>query len=51
MLADARRVADEILSRAEREVDEVRRELTRQRNLRSPRHGGTPAAEAFDAFK
>ena len=50
MLADARRVADEILSRAEREVDEVRRELTRQRNLRSPRRAGTAAGEAFDAL-
>lgn len=49
MLADARRVADEILARAEREVDEVRRELTRQRNLRGSRSGG-PAATAFDAL-
>ena len=50
MLADARRVADEILSRAEREVEEVRRELTRQRNLRAPRRGGGAASEAFDAL-
>ncbi len=50
MLADARRVADEILSRAEREVEEVRRELTRQRNLRSPRRGATAAGEAFEAL-
>ncbi|MEO8638777.1 MAG: endonuclease MutS2 [Chloroflexota bacterium] len=50
MLADARRVADEILSRAEREVDEVRRELTRQRNLRPPRRGGAAATVAFEAL-
>ena len=34
MLADARRAADDLLARAEREVEEVRREVTRQRNLR-----------------
>lgn len=50
MLADARRAADGILARAEREVEEVRRELTRQRNLRSPRRGGAAATEAFDAL-
>ncbi|HET7082559.1 MAG TPA: endonuclease MutS2 [Candidatus Limnocylindria bacterium] len=50
MLADARRAADDILSRAEREVEEVRRELTRQRNLRGARGGGAPAKAAFDAL-
>ncbi|MEX0626095.1 MAG: endonuclease MutS2 [Chloroflexota bacterium] len=50
MLADARRVADVILSRAEREVEEVRRELTRQRNLRTPRRGGAVAGDAFDGL-
>jgi DNA mismatch repair protein MutS2 len=50
MLADARRVADEILTRAEREVDEIRRELTRQRNLRSSRGGGAAAGAAFEAL-
>jgi DNA mismatch repair protein MutS2 len=50
MLADARRAADEILSRAEREVEEVRRELTRQRNLGGPGGGGAPAKAAFDAL-
>ncbi|MEP7040500.1 MAG: endonuclease MutS2 [Chloroflexota bacterium] len=49
-LADARRVADAILARAEREVAEVLRELTRQRNLRGSRGGGTPAKAAFDAL-
>ncbi|MBA3687458.1 MAG: endonuclease MutS2 [Chloroflexi bacterium] len=49
-LADARRAADGILARAEREVEEIRRELTRQRNLRSPRRGGVAATEAFDAL-
>jgi DNA mismatch repair protein MutS2 len=34
ILADARRAADDMLARAEREVAEVRRELTRQRNIR-----------------
>ena len=46
LLADARRAADDMLARAEREVVDVRRELTRQRNLggrRAPR-----GAEAFD---
>ena len=49
MLTDARRAAEEILSRAEREVDELRRELTRQRNLRGAK-GGTAAGAAFDAM-
>jgi len=49
-LADARRLADEILARAEREVDEVRRELTRQRNLRGSRGGGAPAKAALEAL-
>ena len=46
LLAEARRAADDMLARAEREVVDVRRELTRQRNLggrRAPR-----GAEAFD---
>jgi DNA mismatch repair protein MutS2 len=46
ILADARQAADELLARAEREVAEVRRELTRQRNLsrgRSVAPGGGPA--------
>ena len=42
LLADARRAADELLARAEREVAELRRELTRQRNL----SGGRAAASA-----
>ena len=46
LLADARRAADGMVSRAEREVAEVRRELTRQRNLAGGR--GTPSAAAFD---
>jgi DNA mismatch repair protein MutS2 len=50
MLADARRAADELLTRAEREVDEIRRELTRQRNLRPSRGGGAPAKAALDAL-
>ena len=49
MLSDARRAAEEILSRAEREVDELRRELTRQRNLRGAK-AGTAAGAAFDAM-
>ena len=48
MLAEARRAADDMLARAEREVDEIRRELTRQRNLRGPRGGGATAKAAFD---
>jgi DNA mismatch repair protein MutS2 len=42
MLAEARRAADAMLARAEREVEEVRRELTRRRNLRAP--ASRPAA-------
>jgi DNA mismatch repair protein MutS2 len=49
MLADARHAADEILTRVEREVDEVRRELTRQRNLRPSRSSGSAGA-AFEAL-
>lgn len=48
MLADARRAADELLSRAEREVADVRREVTRQRNLRRGREVATPTQTAFD---
>ncbi|MEP6808200.1 MAG: endonuclease MutS2, partial [Chloroflexota bacterium] len=48
MLADARRAADDLLARAEREVEELRRELTRQRNLRGQRAGGTAAGAAFE---
>ena len=33
LLADARRAADELVARAEREVADLRREMTRQRNL------------------
>jgi DNA mismatch repair protein MutS2 len=46
LLADARRAADELVDRAEREVAEVRRELTRQRNLAGGR--GSASAAAFD---
>ncbi len=35
LLGDARRAADDMLARAEREVADLRRELLRQRNLRS----------------
>jgi DNA mismatch repair protein MutS2 len=48
MLADARRAADDLLARTEREVEEVRREVTRQRNLRGERRTSTPAQKAFD---
>ena len=50
LLSDARRVADELLARTEREVAEVRRELTRQRNLAGSRARAAPsaAAAAFD---
>ena len=46
LLADTRRAADEMLARAEREVADVRRELTRQRNLGSGR-----TARGADAFE
>jgi DNA mismatch repair protein MutS2 len=46
LLADARRAADDLVNRAERDVAEVRRELTRQRNLAGGR--GTASAAAFD---
>ena len=46
LLADARRAADDLLARTEREVAEVRRELTRQRNLAGGR--GNATAAAFD---
>jgi DNA mismatch repair protein MutS2 len=47
ILTDARRVADELLARTEREVIEIRREVTRQRNMR---RGAAPSAAttAFD---
>jgi DNA mismatch repair protein MutS2 len=50
MLTDARRAADEMLARAEREVAEVRRELTRQRNLAGSRRASerSASATAFD---
>jgi DNA mismatch repair protein MutS2 len=48
MLAEARRAADELLALAEREVEGVRRELTRQRNVRGARSAGSPAQKAFD---
>ena len=51
LLAEARQAADEMLARTEREVAEVRRELTRQRNLSGARARSaqpTPAAAAFD---
>ena len=44
ILADSRRMADELLARAEREVADVRRELTRQRNLAGGRAGANTAA-------
>ncbi|MEX1073021.1 MAG: endonuclease MutS2 [Chloroflexota bacterium] len=47
-LADARRAADDLLARAEREVQTVRRELTRQRNLRAPRGAVSPARAPLD---
>jgi DNA mismatch repair protein MutS2 len=46
LLADARRVADDLVARAEREVAEIRRELTRQRNLAGGR--GSASTAAFD---
>ncbi|HSM37709.1 MAG TPA: Smr/MutS family protein, partial [Candidatus Limnocylindrales bacterium] len=50
MLRDARRAADEMLARAEREVAELRRELTRQRNLAGARTASSPkpTRAAFD---
>jgi DNA mismatch repair protein MutS2 len=44
ILADARRAADDLLGRAEREVVEVRRELTRQRNVAGGRGRANAAA-------
>jgi DNA mismatch repair protein MutS2 len=49
MLAEARRSADERVARAEREVADLRRELTRQRNLAGSRRG--VSTEAFDEMK
>jgi DNA mismatch repair protein MutS2 len=48
MLADGRRAADELLARTEREVEDLRRELTRQRNMRGGRSAGSTAQKAFD---
>jgi DNA mismatch repair protein MutS2 len=44
ILGDARRAAEDLLARAEREVAEVRRELTRQRNVHSGRRAAERAA-------
>jgi DNA mismatch repair protein MutS2 len=44
LLADARRAADELVDRAEREVADLRREMTRQRNLAGSRRGANAAA-------
>ena len=46
MLAEARRASDDLVARAEREVAELRRELTRQRNL--TRGSAKPSDAAFD---
>ncbi len=46
MLAEARRAADDLVARAEREVAELRRELTRQRNLGGGK--AKPTETAFD---
>jgi DNA mismatch repair protein MutS2 len=51
ILADARRAADELLDRTERDVAEMRRELTRQRNMAHGRAATalpSAAAAAFD---
>ncbi|MGH2445075.1 MAG: endonuclease MutS2 [Candidatus Limnocylindria bacterium] len=50
LLAESRRAADDLVARAEREVAEVRRELTRQRNLAGGKGGGG-AATAFDEMR
>jgi DNA mismatch repair protein MutS2 len=47
ILEDARRAADALLARAEREVSDTRRELTRQRNLRGA-VVPAPGTTAFD---
>ncbi len=47
-LAEARRAADALIARAEREVAELRREVTRLRNLAGGRAGRSTATEAFD---
>ncbi|MGZ8481264.1 MAG: endonuclease MutS2, partial [Candidatus Limnocylindria bacterium] len=46
MLAEARRASEDLVNRAEREVADLRRELTRQRNL--TRGTGKPSEAAFD---
>ncbi len=46
ILADARSLADNLIARAEREVADIRRELTRQRNL-----GNTRSQANTDAFE
>ena len=48
ILGDARRAADELLARAEREVAEVRREVTRQRNLAAAAGQRRRRASSFD---
>ena len=48
MLAEARRAADALLARAERDVTEVRRELTRQRNVAGGK--GRANADALEAL-
>jgi DNA mismatch repair protein MutS2 len=50
ILADARRAADDLLIRAEREVADARRELTRQRNVAGGRRATerTAAAQTMD---
>jgi DNA mismatch repair protein MutS2 len=51
ILADARRAADDLLNRAERDVAEVRREVTRQRNIRRGTGAPGSAAKAFDELQ
>ncbi|MCC6618974.1 MAG: endonuclease MutS2 [Chloroflexi bacterium] len=48
ILADAQHAADQLLARAEREVADLRREVTRQRNLGGGRH--RPDGEALSAL-
>ncbi|MDP9249805.1 MAG: endonuclease MutS2, partial [Chloroflexota bacterium] len=48
ILSEARSAADDLLARAEREVAEVRRELTRQRNLRGARAQARPISATLD---
>jgi DNA mismatch repair protein MutS2 len=48
MLADARQAADDLLARAEREVEEVRRELSRRRTAGTSRTAASPRAAVDD---